>query len=668
MTRPIPSATPSHEYEHDHECSPTLHGLSRRNLLAIAAALPAAVAVAGSVTGTALAAPTAKNGGVASLTLDDLVPGFLEIVRDEWGAPVGNAWAGATNPWGTYTAHRVHRTQDGLRTWRIDNYLPGAPRADGSSTSQDSTCWLFEGHDRALLVDTAQNTAETMGVNDLTTVTHHLLGHDDDGSPRANPVDFDVSITHNHGDHTGKLFQMTTRTVYYPDLDWPRTPAPANWVPVRDDGGATVNGSTGSTVKSIDLGGRTIQIVALYGHTPGSTGYLDVANKLIATGDALGSAFVWAQFASATTSTYVGMLRNLRALLTPLNGVALLPAHFDQLRMFSRGQAPLNGRIGDLDYVKDMITAAEGALDGSIAAEPYFHVGREAVWIGGGSSRLVYSLTNMYPGGAGTVGDYHRVQIPSRYLLDPWSEATYAYLRNIRTDLQLIRDHGNRSLYLMRGSKRALLIGTGVGSPGLLAFVRRTLAGSGVPLEVIVTSGDDDQLGGLEQFRGCTVHAFEGTDLGTGRTTGVVRHRAGDVIDLGRDSSGRTVGLEVQPLPGHSSDAITLLDATSRVLFAGDALGTQGGSSAGLVLSSSDLAGYQAALSGWRAHTDGAFDTLYTAHNHQWFTRPAYVDSVATAVAAGVSNPGAFVASPLPGHRGLTAGTGDVQAFVHVPA
>ena len=144
---------------------------------------------------------------------------------------------------------------------------------------------------------------------------------------------------------------MGDRTVYYPDLDWPTTTAPANWVPVREDGGPTTHGG-GTTVKRIALGGRAIRIVALYGHTPGSTGYLDADNLMIATGDALGSGFVWAQFATGTTSAYLKMLNRLVRQLTPLNGIALLPAHFDQLRMFGRGKPPLNGRIGDLRYAR----------------------------------------------------------------------------------------------------------------------------------------------------------------------------------------------------------------------------------------------------------------------------------------------------------------------------
>ena len=49
-------------------------------------------------------------------------------------------------------------------------------------------------------------------------------------------------------------------------------------------------------VGEIELGGRTIVAIDIHEHTPGSTGYLDRENRMIATGDAIGSAYVWAQF------------------------------------------------------------------------------------------------------------------------------------------------------------------------------------------------------------------------------------------------------------------------------------------------------------------------------------------------------------------------------------
>ncbi|MFD1824624.1 hypothetical protein [Mumia zhuanghuii] len=650
------------EHDHDvctHEVSSTIN---RRNVLRAAGVFALAAGVAG---GTSTAAANtartnpSKGGHASAISWYRLVPGFVEVVQDPWGRPLGTGFAGP-NPWGAYTAYLIHVSKRGHRTWRVENMALTTPRQDGSQYAQGSTMWLFEGSERALLVDTAQNTPETIGVNDLKAVCHWLLSHEDDGKTvRPDPVDFDVAITHRHGDHTGKAFQMTDRTLYYPDLDWtPTTTAGPTWVPIRQGGGSTTNGS-GQAVGHVDLGGRRIDAVAMYGHTPGSTGYLDAANLMLATGDAIGSAYVWAHFASATTTLYHDMLNELRRDLRPLKGLALLPAHFYQIKQFGRGRPPINGRPLDLSYLDDMARAAGGALDGGILGDPYHEIGREAVWISGGTARMVYSLTNLYPGGpAGGNGDlreFHGINIPSRYPQDPFLDDPYAFLNNIKTGLVMIRDSAEESSFLVRGTNKAVLITSGRAAPGLARYAQRLVRSR--RLDVVLTSGDPAGIAGIRNFAGHDVWVPKGAEVGR-QHRHVRTLRPGDSIDLGRDTDGRRVRLAVDALPGVRDDAVTLLDPVSRVLFAGDALGTQG--AAGLTLSGS-LEEFGTALTEWRSETSGAYDTLYTSHNHQWHTRPAYVDSIQTAVA---SEP---VTSPRPGYEAYRAGTGEALAWVFVP-
>ena len=46
----------------------------------------------------------------------------------------------------------------------------------------------------------------------------HLAGHTDKGT----------HLLDTHSDHVGKNSQMSDRTIYFPDLDWPRTATPAS--------------------------------------------------------------------------------------------------------------------------------------------------------------------------------------------------------------------------------------------------------------------------------------------------------------------------------------------------------------------------------------------------------------------------------------------------------
>jgi hydroxyacylglutathione hydrolase len=590
-----------------------------------------------------------------------LVPGFLPETFNDTGMATGTGFA-TPNPWGAYTAYLLQTNAKGQRTWRIEHYLPNA----AAGTAQGSSMYLFEGATLALLVDTAQNTPDTPGQNDLKTVVRHLLGHNNDGAVRPSPVDFVVSNTHSHGDHTGKNATMSDRTVYYPDLDWPRANAPAYYRPIREGGGPTANGPTGQAVSQVDLGGRLIEAVAIYAHTPGSTGYLDRENKMIATGDAIGSAYVWAHFASIRQ--YSTAVHHLQDVLRPFDRIDVLPAHFYQVKQGRRGGPPLSGRPLDKTYVDHQVRVADGIINGSIVGEPYRSVGRQAAIATFDSAQTVYTLSHLYPGAADAPADerarYRAIAIPGPSV-PPTATGRFAAVDAIKSSIHLIRAYPNESLYLVTGSTRALLIGTGSGAPGLSALVSR-LAGA-LPVDVVVTGDDQGQVGGLNQFAQARIFAPEAVALPAALRS-VTRVKAGDRIELGVDRAGRPLVLEVHPLAGHSPVGLTLLDPTNRVLFGGDALGTQG-TDAGLILTTA-LADFGKAFAASRTRTDGRYDVVYTAHNGEWFTGSAYVTELQATVDRGLKEGAAALidSARLPGRKLIrSAGAADVVASIVVP-
>jgi glyoxylase-like metal-dependent hydrolase (beta-lactamase superfamily II) len=340
------------------------------------------MSLAAAVTLACMLAGTAAAQTAPAVEYYRLVPGFLPEHKNENGTAIGTGFA-TPNPWGAYTAYLMATNAKGQRTWRIENYLQQA------NMTQGSTMYLLEGSARALLIDTAQNTPEEMGKSDLKTVVRHLLGHNNDGSVKSNPVDFIVAISHGHGDHTGKNSQMSDRTVYFPDLDWPRAGAPPNYVPIKEGGGASEHGS-GKAVGEIDLGGRTLRIIDIHGHTPGSVGFLDAENNMIMTSDAIGSGCVWAHF--GTIAVYAESVRHLREVLKPLDNPAILPGHFYQIASGARGKPPLNGRPLDKQYVDDQLAAAEGVLNGTIKGEPYAAAGRGGIMVARyGSAEMTFN-------------------------------------------------------------------------------------------------------------------------------------------------------------------------------------------------------------------------------------------------------------------------------------
>jgi glyoxylase-like metal-dependent hydrolase (beta-lactamase superfamily II) len=543
-----------------------------------------------------------------------LVPGFIAESKNEQGAATGTGFPGE-NPWGADTAYIMATNAKGQRTWRIENYLPQG------ATAQGSTMYLLEGSEKALLIDTAQNTKEEMGKNDLKTIVRHLLGHNNDGSVKNNPVDFVVAISHGHPDHVGKNGQMNDRTVYFPELDWPRN-ATANNIAMKEGGGA---GAHGMAVGDIALGGRTLKIINLYGHTPGSVGFLDSENGMVFTSDAIGSGFVWAHL--GMISQYAESVRHLKEVLRPLANPAILPGHFYQITSGARRLPPINGRQLDKQYVDDQLAAAEGVLNGTLVGTPYSAGAAGATASAKvGSAEMTYNPGNLTPQGTGG-GVYRAIRISSQA---------------IRSDFYTIRE-GSDTLYLVKGSAKALLVGTGSGAPGAEAFVSR-LAGT-TPVEVVVTSDDKGQVGGLSQFSSKKVYLPKGSSIPKGGLTNVAEVGRGDTIDLGG------VTIQVEPLAGHSPTGLTLLDVSDRVLFGGDALGMQA-ADGGLILNSS-LEGFAAALAAWSERTNGRYDVVMTSRNYQWQIAAAYVAQLQALVIRGLTEGAAAISdsAAMPGYK-----------------
>jgi glyoxylase-like metal-dependent hydrolase (beta-lactamase superfamily II) len=546
-----------------------------------------------------------------------LVPGFVAEEKNDAGFPAGPLGTGFAkdNPWGQYTAYLLATNAEGQRTWRIEHNLP-----KGDGTAQGSTMYLLEGSQRALLIDTANSAKFTPGINDLKTVVRHLLGHTNDGQVKSDPLDFVVANTHSHGDHVGENELMSDRTIYYMDLDWPPKDDASNYVPIREGGGPTKNGN-GNAVSEIDLGDRVLKAIAMPPHTDGSTGYLDTRNLMLFTGDALGSSWPYVQKGPLTT--YAATLRHVDVVTKPYPGIAVLPAHFYQTLAWGRRQKPL-GRA----YILDQEKNADGIISGKKVGEPFYSAGRNTYWARTGSAQTVYSLNTLYAPEETPAVAYHVVRIPGKFPAKWVKSAEVAKAASINANFYLIRGPGGESLFLLKGSKETLLIGTGSGAPGLAAVVTR-LTGH-TPLAVAISDDDPDQVSGLAQLHPHIVYGAAQIAHAVGAAAFRVLHD-GETIDLGTDTAGRPLVLQANVLTGHSDAGFTFLETGDRLLFGGDAIGTQGGY---LVLHD-ELKDFVAALTNWRKKTDGRYDIVYTAHNPQWYTSPTYIDELSEAAELG---------------------------------
>jgi hydroxyacylglutathione hydrolase len=214
----------------------------------------------------------------------------------------------------------------GKGMWRIQDF-------GGYIGNEDM--YLFEGKDKAILFDTGMGKGDLAGY--LKTLTQ---------------LPIEVAISHGNRDHFLQVDQFPNSTVYMSDLDVTRLPPELVTPRYKWIHGGDV----------IDIGnGRKFEVIPVPGHSLGSVLYVDFANKIAITGDAISSGSMVYMFAPtcAALDEYLGGLKKLEARFQALDGVTLLVGHHYQER------TPLKGAAGK-QLVTDMRIAAEKVLRGEL--------------------------------------------------------------------------------------------------------------------------------------------------------------------------------------------------------------------------------------------------------------------------------------------------------------
>ena len=162
--------------------------------------------------------------------------------------------------------------QDRRRQFQVMWLKPGVWRIDDWFSS---SCYLIEGRDKALLVDTG------LGEGDLAGLVASLTN-----------LPVEVAITHPHGDHMHWVDSFERVYLHKEDIALMReTPGAfptafrcpetshTEFVPIEE--GA-----------KLDLGDVEVEVWELPGHTPHSVIFVDHTHKCVFTGDAIGSGYI----------------------------------------------------------------------------------------------------------------------------------------------------------------------------------------------------------------------------------------------------------------------------------------------------------------------------------------------------------------------------------------
>ena len=170
-------------------------------------------------------------------------------------------------------------------------------------------CYLVEGRDKALLIDTMT------GLRGLPAFVATLTD-----------LPVEVALTHGHMDHAGGVFEFGRCYIHpadIPMLDGRTLPARVGYVRGQLPPGEAPEASAFvpdgpvefvplKAGDKLDLGGRALEVLHVPGHTRGSLCYLDTASGDFFAGDACNNNTLLMMDVSATIEEYLGALLALK--------------------------------------------------------------------------------------------------------------------------------------------------------------------------------------------------------------------------------------------------------------------------------------------------------------------------------------------------------------------
>jgi glyoxylase-like metal-dependent hydrolase (beta-lactamase superfamily II) len=259
--------------------------------------------------------------------------------------------------WCTHLPRPVYATLERVATadpwFEVYKVRPGVFAIYEPHQSEEVISYLVLGTKKALLFDTG------MGISNIRKLVEGLT---------RLPVT--VVNSHTHNDHVGDNWRFTD--IYGMDTDFTRTNAKgssedarAEVVPgeICGDLPPGFNAQEYATKPfhishwlhdgdKLDLGGRTLQVIATPGHTPDSISLLDQKNGLLFTGDTFYPGPIFLYRPETDLDAYVASVKKLATLVPRLQ--LLLPAH--------------NVPVAEPNYLVQVVAAIEQVRSGKLKA------------------------------------------------------------------------------------------------------------------------------------------------------------------------------------------------------------------------------------------------------------------------------------------------------------
>jgi glyoxylase-like metal-dependent hydrolase (beta-lactamase superfamily II) len=265
----------------------------------------------------------------------------------------------------------------------------------------------------------------------------------------------------------------------------------------------------------------------------------------------------------------------------------------------------------------------------SPAFDPQRPIPLAAVSEGGKGQRREYTVAAVAVAGGATSAAVRFAYVTARRDKDAYVST------EMRPGVFLIADDETDKLFLVKGTRRALLIDTGMGGGDLRGYVG-TLAG-GLPLDVVITHAHPDHVALLGQFLKDHDVYMSRLDLpmlerfkpmlgGDVRPERIKDVGAGFVFDLGDRK------LVVHDLPGHTPGSIVLMDEAAGILWSGDAVGSNRPAipdAAWMQMPGMPpIDVYLPTLQAFRARVRGRVKAIFTGHNDGPLVGETYLDNL----------------------------------------
>lgn len=285
----------------------------------------------------------------------------------------------------------------------------------------------------------------------------------------------------------------------------------------------------------------------------------------------------------------------------------------------------------------DSHAAIHYTLDGSVptADSPVFDP-----W------RLIF-IAGLYDGNHGLKTHYtiRAIATADGHAPSPVSRFDYLIARRDRTayvseevlpGVRMIRDSDNDKMFLLTGTKESALIDSGMGRGRLAAYVAKFTGRR--PLVVIFTHNHGDHIGQADEFARHSIEYIGAEDRGglakflrsrdiapAVIAKNIVSVHDGERIDIG----GRA--LTIYAVPGHTPGSIVIFDPKTRVLFSGDAFGSNSPTipdAAWMQFDLNPLDAYLAEIKQVRSRLGNRVKFILTGHNDHPLVGETYLDNL----------------------------------------